>query len=309
MKKTVFILLMSMITIYCLTAQSNYKSLLKSVDEWHFATQAAIKSSNSGIWYTGELFLQKDTILNNLSYKTIVGEYVYSDIGGFIREDTTTKEVFYMHPNDTSMTEYQIYDFSLNVGDSIQLFGLLNGSGTGFAIPQFFSVDSIKIINIMGEDYKAFFLSSEYYNLFSGTTIWIEGIGSLGNLINSGFPYYIEYANSPDMGFLLCCYNNGALIYQNELTTDCTYTNMEELKSDISISLFPNPSSDYLTIKTSIEPIRVVLINQTGEVVLMKTIKFFSEIINISTLPAGIYIVKIYDENQNSFHRKLIIQQ
>lgn len=67
----------------------------------------------------------------------------------------------------------------------------------------------------------------------------------------------------------------------------------ESMPPTISYSLFPNPADDYLTIQVAgidgAASIPVEIRNGAGIVVLTSTVDSQSYMVNISTLPAGIY--------------------
>jgi hypothetical protein len=73
------------------------------------------------------------------------------------------------------------------------------------------------------------------------------------------------------------------------------------------ITISPNPASDAINISGLKQRGSISIINSTGAIVLVKQINTSSEIIGISALPAGLYVVQYRDE-KNVQVRKLIIQ-
>lgn len=95
---------------------------------------------------------------------------------GFIRENVSSKEVWF---RDTLNNEALIYNFSLNVGDSITLYSMVDNNKlydntTGYKVSK---IDSMLI---QSEYRKVYSLSHS-----SVTEKWIEGIGSEFGILNS----------------------------------------------------------------------------------------------------------------------------
>jgi hypothetical protein len=67
--------------------------------------------------------------------------------------------------------------------------------------------------------------------------------------------------------------------------------------------VFPNPTTDFITFKIDRFdlPSTYRIINQSGHIVLTGKLKTKNQVINISGLSAGIYIVKIEDDKIQSF--------
>ncbi|MCK5846856.1 MAG: hypothetical protein KAG84_05420 [Bacteroidales bacterium] len=100
----------------------------------------------------------------------------------FIRQDTVHKRVYIARSEKTLFPmlndeqEYVLYDFNLNVNDTLP-YNAWNG-----AIASKFTVDSLEQIVINGKELKLYKVYENNY--FKRGTI-IEGIGSLANFINS----------------------------------------------------------------------------------------------------------------------------
>lgn len=75
------------------------------------------------------------------------------------------------------------------------------------------------------------------------------------------------------------------------------------------IEIYPNPANDKLVIKlTDNKPVIVQLISTEGRIVLDKQTNTQLETFNISSLPKGIYSVKIKQNNNNVFTKKILIK-
>lgn len=90
---------------------------------------------------------------------------------------------------------------------------------------------------------------------------------------------------------------------------NCTITGIETENSDkTGISVYPNPTTDAVQIKTAVNQVSQVTISDlTGKQVYANDIESNVSTINLSHLPKGIYIINIKNEQ---FHKteKLIIQ-
>lgn len=75
-----------------------------------------------------------------------------------------------------------------------------------------------------------------------------------------------------------------------------TLTSIESI-DEISFQVFPNPTSDYLTITSSIqEPITALLVNNNGQEI--KSVNITKSVkMNIADLPNGIYFVRIISKD------------
>ncbi len=136
------------------------------------------------------------------------------DIVGFIREDTIAKQVFFK----TGGQEGLIYDFSLEVGDTVQPDNFYMNYDLSPLV-----CDSIDQVNINGKMKNRFHL---FHTLWSErdpyypSEIWIEGVGSNYGILYSGFGSLMVGGGTVSM---LCCNQNGNTIYMDSLFSKCYY--------------------------------------------------------------------------------------
>ena len=125
---------------------------------------------------------------------------------GDLREDTIAKQVFYAI---AGQGEGLLYDFSLQVGDSITIDNLFTGGLGGM-----FDCGEIDTVFLNGEPRKRFTFYPHGSTYWVADT-WIEGIGSLRGLLYSGL--------APAGGFtkLLCCSHNDTLQYIDSSFNNC----------------------------------------------------------------------------------------
>ncbi len=73
---------------------------------------------------------------------------------------------------------------------------------------------------------------------------------------------------------------------------------LQEIDYNQTFSIYPNPTSDNINIKSSSNINRIILYDQNGRIYFSKTIKGTKNPdVNLSAFPAGIYYCKIYSGN------------
>ena len=150
--------------------------------------------------YTDIYKIEGDTLVDGVSYKVMYTTRNENLTGwsvcGVIRE-TEDKQVLYRR--DGSAYDEILYDFSMEVGDTIIM------SGNGFYPNWMFVIETNEIL-VNGEPRQQIVLEYPW----GEQEVWIEGIGSLYGIIDSGSRFLD--GGSTD---LLCYYEDGDLIWQN----------------------------------------------------------------------------------------------
>ncbi|MFP3594414.1 T9SS type A sorting domain-containing protein [Chryseobacterium sp. SIMBA_038] len=159
-----------------------------------------------------------------------------------------------------------------------------------------------------------------------GTTIYgnmfacgLNGFGQLGNntttdsklifvgnatdhkLVTAGYDHTLSINND---GFLKACGNNdsgklgdGTTIYRHVLTpVNCPTSNLavdEISTTSDNLKVFPNPVQDILNVSFDKNILSVTVYSTAGQQVLTKTINDNKGTVDVSTLPSGIYMVKV----------------
>jgi hypothetical protein len=150
-----------------------------------------------------------DTIVNGNRYLKVFQstDSLYSDeeFMGLIYEDTISQEVYFRDPEGN---EGLIYDFSISVGDTINI------------VNHCYNYERVLICNaidsmIIDEQFKKRFSFSVDYMARNGQDIWIEDIGSMNGILYPGVTI--------DGGFreFLCYKYNDSLIYTNPIHQTC----------------------------------------------------------------------------------------
>lgn len=198
-KKFVFVI--SIVLCFHLSAQ-DYTPLLSDINEWQFST-CFLGDCTKDVYYT-----DGDTLVDNKSYKILDG-YHYISRTFLLREDISEKQVFLLTIVNGVKREHLLYDFSMEVGDEIEMknpFTPFPENGGMFTLS---SIESLPLVD--GNNYKHYTFSPSPGNTISSTNaVWIEGVGSL-SIINApgGEP------NFDDVGELSCSFRDGNSFYSN----------------------------------------------------------------------------------------------
>lgn len=252
-----------------------------------------------------------DTMINNQVYQKIFRlnlnkKYHIEDqsLLGMTRVDGL--KVWAIEPGKTE--EFLLYDFDLEVGDSLDLKALFFED-----VHLLYAVESIELVEVGGQ-------SKRRFNFTNGSRTfeyWIEGVGSSNGGFHRGFDTF-------DYGVTLRCFKvNSALIYQNsdfEIDLENKIYSCENGKIKKGPFLFgaqimPNPVRDKLTVKLpphSPATISGRLYDTWGRVA--QKLGPYPETslfeVDCSKLSAGIYFLELLDTNKNLSlqHFKVIVQ-
>lgn len=245
-----------------------------------------------------------DTVINNLSYKKIYmsGDYNFN-ISNSIYRCAIREENKIVYANYGGI-EAILYDFNLNIGDTIRL----NEYGNASFSLQPFKVEDIDSISIYGKYHKRWKFKQYQAHL---EEYWLEGIGSTFGLLNRN-------KNAWDICFQLVCVSiDSTIVYQpviSEKFMPCypysfsyvcegrenTTFIKDENTGYYSSYLFPNPITNSATFKFGIEldEASIIIYNVFGQE--MKREEIFNEenkIINCEKLNEGCYIYNIINKN------------
>jgi hypothetical protein len=341
--------------LFCaLLAQTPYIKMLKEdTTTWqHFGPEYVVKSSVISTTTSPNVDMNAivaiDTItLNNKLYKKLytIGslgsgpatlDYSNKILTGFLREDTVTKKVYY---KNHSAPEILLYDFNLNVNDSILLNFPTNNSFTGTG---YYKVDSIKTKTELGGQRKHFYLRKIINNHSIPDFYFdiIEGIGSTYHffyLYISSFTSYAPFNSSPAcyhpwVNGLTCKHNDNAkefqsctFSYYNQLPSfgtfnvdSCSYyyTSVGLKYNDLeqSVKIGPSPADDILQIQieSSYQQKSIILYDMSGREIFNSNspeVKLTSNSIDVRTsnLTNGIYLLQV-NVKDKKISRPIVIQ-
>jgi hypothetical protein len=253
-------------------------------------------------------YVNGDTILNSLVYKKIFmqgqgtynwmapppnngcsGSYTYINTvpSYFLR--SAGKKMFLRQPSDTA--EYLLYDFNLNVGDTLPL------SYNNYAN------------NVIVTAKDSIYTPYGYRMRFTLSNSWsqylLEGIGHSKGLV--------EPLNVPlECGYNLNCFSLNDTAYFPAIGPGCLLLGIVSLPGKIPISVFPNPFNDFTTIQLNSfeDNAEINIYNLYGQKTrTIKNIYGDKIIIERGSLAAGLYYFELRMNNGNSSAGKLMITE
>jgi hypothetical protein len=217
----------------------------------------------------------------------------YNEYRGAYRNDSVNKKVLFIPANEISDT--LLYDFNLNINDSLPASFLYNPLiGMNSYVSQ---VDSM----LIGMNYhKRFWISSS--TGINQYMFLVEGIGSNQGLLALIFPQFENFEN------LLCVIQEGNTIYP-DATTQCDLVTEIPSRPNliIPVTLFPNPTSEYIkiTFENIIKDVDLEIFDLLGVKKLMVQNISPGCNLNISNLDPGLYLYQIYLNRKAAYRGKL----
>ncbi|MDR2690729.1 MAG: T9SS type A sorting domain-containing protein [Dysgonamonadaceae bacterium] len=279
MKKiTGYLLLLFMIIsrTQTIAGQTNDNTIVNGNNLWVIQRQNVCPECPGWTWY---VYFDGDSIVTGYSYKKVFSceDKLYENIKyeGLIREQD--KKTYFIPAN--SETEYLLYDFSLEEGMTFEHpIGLSQET-------RLLEVKKSDRIEINGVKKKRLQITDYSYDYVIDT--WIEDVGSLGGIL---YPCLGLGLDGSIHTLLLDYYQNNELKYSHENITSVQPIEMKDC------GIFPNPVGDILNISCLNNAIlRIEIFDNLGKKVYSQTDK---DIINVSSFSKGIYLLKVYDMDE-----------
>jgi hypothetical protein len=184
--------------------------------------------------------------------------------------------------------EYLMYDFSLNVGDTVLCGWNLDlryySDTTQFWVTQ---VDTINQKRVLTMEYFPLYPDLSYVK----TMTWTVGIGS------NEHPFY---PISTALDYCECSQSNCGI---NDFIVEVPYL------KPIVYQVYPNPVNGKLFVQCKTEYLHesyFSISDVTGKKILLKTITNNSETIDLTNLSTGVYIVTVENKYGNVWREKII---
>ena len=201
MKNLSFIALIALMMMGGMTMKAqDYHPIVEDGKQWNVLFTYPWSPPEPPHKYTDIYKIEGDTLLDGVSYKMMYTtrneDLTGWNLWGFLRE-TEDGQVFSRRPSTSD--EQLLYDFSMEVGDTIFMYEEHN---------EYMVVVEKGEILVNEEPRQQIVLEYPFGN--GEQEVWIEGIGSLYGIINSGSLFLM--GGSTD---LLCYYEDGDLIWQN----------------------------------------------------------------------------------------------
>lgn len=238
---------------------------------------------NSEQWF--KLYSTNDSLFQN--------DLVYL---GLLRAENS--KVFYI---DTLNQFDTLYDFSLNVGDSVlfDLYGMY---------PEWLQVVHVDSIQINGDYYKRLKFDEPSISAFDWVDEeWIEGIGSKHGPLFPAFP--IKFSEEmPDSMLVTCTFSNSQQVWQHPSYQIC-YVNIALGVDQLEIydfKIYPNPFTDRIHIENiGLKQYELTILNSLGQIKKQVQVNSENTIIDLAELKAGIYFLRI-DNTVKAMTMKII---
>jgi len=228
---------------------------------------------NSEQWF--KIYSSNDSLFQN--------DLVYR---GLIRADNS--KVFYL---DTLNQIDTLYNFSLNVGDSVlfDLYGMY---------PEWLQVVNVDSIQISGNYYKRLKFAEPTIQAFDELNeIWIEGIGSIHGPLFPNFP--VKFSQEiPDSMLVTCTFSNNQQVWQHPTYPSC-YVNIV-LSVDplelLDFKIYPNPFTNKIHIENiGLQQYELTILNRLGQTIKQIQVNNKNQTIDLTELKTGIYLLRIND--------------
>lgn len=237
---------------------------------------------------TSRFNIVRDTQMCGATYSVVD---FYENETAYLRYDSA--KVFIKPTNDCSVKDYLMYDFGLNIGDSVYCGYELFFSQGGLDTTKFW-VESIDSVNGKKRLKLKYFLSS-WDETYTHTIFWIEDFGADLHPFHALFPLTNQYCEC-DFD-TLCQYKFLDLPDSNKCFCDTTLyrTSIDDIAQS-KIETFPNPVENTWTINIA-QNASLNLFSLDGQIVLEKDIFQGANSIDMNELQQGVYLYQVFEEN------------
>jgi hypothetical protein len=281
----------------------NYEPLVREKAHWVVATW-----TTEVLWnYVDfrEYFISGDTIVNDSTYKKVYKYLLepsdgysnppYIRIGdstlfGFLREDTTLKKVYGIilssNPEYCFHEEDILFDFSVLQNDTLALCHAFEGP-----IP----IENIYYQSFFGYYRKIFQMGLSLYS----PNRFIEGIGSTYGLFE-----YIGQTFKDTKGE-----HDELICYAMDEVSTCDIITLNNSIKVYQFKIFPNPSMGNINIqitKNDDQNLIYIISDIIGKNISKGYLVTSSLQLKFDTLKSGVYLIKIYNNNELLLTEKII---
>lgn len=273
----------------------DYHPLVEDGKQWNVLFSYPWSPPEPQHKYTDIYKIEGDTLVDGVPYKVMYTTRNENLTGwnfcGIIRE-TEDKQVFYRRYG--SPDEEMLYDFSMEVGDTICMCDY------GYDECCMVVIEKGETI-VNGEPRQQIVLEYPFGN--GVEEVWIEGIGSLYGIIDSGSLFLTGGTTN-----LLCYYEDCDLIWQNTMPgfDMCHIINPDGIEEDETfsvVSVFPNPSKGKVIIE-GVEVTEVKVYNALGQ--LVKIVREKNEI-DVAGLLEGVYLLRVKDAKGTEYTERITV--
>lgn len=264
-------------------------------------------------WITDAIVVDGDTLIEGLEYKKIYFEAIQDSWFGFEPDDgeylgalreNDDQQVFYFPSSqnpfpgcyfDSDSSEYLLYDFSLEIGDTLPLEWHCGLTAETLVVLE---LDSV----LLEDGYHKRMLYSNANQAWY-PNYHIEGLGATWGLLA---PYY-EYDGWGDCtnpGYkngVLSCFESPNLSYTTDnesVFPDCTIINSVPNSSVVNWTFRPNPADNQLQIFDAASGSVMTITDYSGKIVHSETMSSTRQFIDTAHLENGMYILTINNQSR-----------
>lgn len=211
--------------------------------------------------------------------------------------------IFYYQNNGTpSAASFELVDDFLGEVETSEGF-----STTGFSVIRFIDLDNEYHLFVGTESGKVRWYSNIDDNLSGTFTLETDQLHNVQNGTRSA-PAVVDINNDGFVDFFYGNFGGGLVYFQGG--TPSSVSNAD--KSTPEFIMYPNPTNSQLNIVLDhgfgSDPVLLEIISVTGITIRQSLISDSKSLLDLSGLPAGIYIVRLQDRSTSLGSRKLIVR-
>jgi hypothetical protein len=250
-----------------------------------------------GGWYYNTYYnrFAGDTTINGIAYKKIwqAEDQNHSNwyLSGFIRQDSAGN----VFARNTQGIEGMIYNFNLEVNDSISIHNPFFGLEFTTHVSQ---IDTI-VIQPGGISRKRITLAPSSWG--GNNEYWIEGVGSVAGILWSGLHAFSLTGAKYDLS---CHWQNGNLVFKTNIFTGCyvSTVSVDVNEAGEILTIYPLPATPQSVIHFEGLPgnnYHIEIWNMFGQKIQTRPISSGDTVIlSPFHLKAGVYIMTLLSDNQ-----------
>lgn len=266
-------------------------------------------SNTTPCWTEGKYVVEivGDSVIGGLTYRHLIYHGVITEFpinpqpGVFCNPPSTfTLPYGFVRQEGKKLYSYDLiqsvdtllYDFDLQVGDTLPLT-IINADTA-------ITVTAITNFQVGNETRSIFTLSS---NLGISEKL-IEGIGHDKGFLGHMQPFEFFESN------LICYSRNDTTYYDNGIDVCDLNVGLNEFQSNIKVDVFPNPTSDIVTITSpqfaEIQSFEMVDLLGAKYEVMVDFSSSEKAVVNLESLASGNYILQVQQRNREVYRLKIV---
>lgn len=257
----------------------------------------------------------RDSTLGGAQVKVLAHRRFYSAYNPFDYKLTLIRQVgdtVFFRSEITEHTWQILYNYAAQAGQSWQTTIQLDDINTSIPVltTHTVSVDSVKNVIVNSVNLRRLFVKYSESNVSTYSRVITERFGA--------DPFMFNYSNlidgsDYDMILYFLCYKDNVFGVKQFTNYSCDYSDYMSISENYSgsgLGVYPNPSAEVLHIKelNSYAVRKMEIVDGLGKIKTSIENKEVSDRIDISGLDGGMYLLKIYINQQQPFVFKFMKQ-